>query len=153
MKFGATFGLKMENAEETLLIYQEALGDLPPDLLSRAIKAMFRTHTDTFRLPMPSTIMQYVAEDLAERRQTLHSIEAVLWKIDLDRKHSQKRAEKTPNEIPSFTDDRGVAQEISDNDDDAAARREEIKKRIKAVMAETTARMSVNTVAREEHAR
>lgn len=73
--FARTFNLpKLDPAKATEL-YAETLKDLPDDLLEKAISETIKTHTDSFRLPLPGDVRARVGDLFQTRRKPLAKLE------------------------------------------------------------------------------
>jgi len=71
--FAAVFKVPMDNVKRTTELYQEALADIPPSLVRRAVDEALKTWRWGNRLPMPAELRAPIDEAL-ERRKRAHRI-------------------------------------------------------------------------------
>jgi len=69
------FSIPASDLKTAAVSYTEALSHLPPDLLAEAFRTIRATHKWGMRLPLPSEILNSVAEQMAERRSLLLKLE------------------------------------------------------------------------------
>lgn len=80
--FARTFGIANPDAAEATRFYRDTLGDLPPDLLERAIATICRDWKWGHKLPLPADVRAAVVDELVRRKVTLGRLEVVAAKLD-----------------------------------------------------------------------
>jgi hypothetical protein len=80
IEFSMAFGIPSGDPEAMQRIYREKLGDLPGDLLMRAIIRVTDKWTWGNRLPMPAEIRAVIAGELSYRRTLLTKARVALLK-------------------------------------------------------------------------
>lgn len=75
-QFAETFSIKDAGIRDAMKFYVEALDDIPPDLLERAIDGVVRNYKYGHRLPPPADLRAVVEEELSARMKARARIEA-----------------------------------------------------------------------------
>lgn len=92
VEYTAAFGIPCQAPEVVQGIYREQLGDLPADLLAKAIDQTRATWQWSNRMPFPIEIRSHVAADLAKRKSLLSKAQVAKLKA--------RDAETSKNVIP-----------------------------------------------------
>jgi len=74
-EFARTFGLANPDTEAATKFYREALSDLPPDLLQRAVSDVVREWKWGNKIPLPADIRNQVEAELTARKVMLVRLE------------------------------------------------------------------------------
>lgn len=77
-RFAETFSIKDSGIREAMRFYVEALDDIPPDLLEKAVDGVVRTYKYGNRMPPPADLRAVVEQDLRERMNARLTIETAL---------------------------------------------------------------------------
>jgi hypothetical protein len=85
-RFAETFSVKDAGIREAMKFYAEALDDIPPDLLERAVDSVVRNYKYGHRLPPPADLRAVVEGDLVARGAARARIEAARSFGQYDRK-------------------------------------------------------------------
>ena len=74
-RFAETFSVKDAGIREAMKFYAEALDDIPPDLLVKAVDSVVRNYKYGHRMPPPADLRAVVDEDLGKRSNAKAQIE------------------------------------------------------------------------------
>ena len=103
-RFAETFAIKDAGIRDAMRFYVEALDDVPPDLLERAVDNVVRNYKYGHRMPPPADLRAVVEQDMAARANALARIETAQKFGKYDK----------PYEPPSDADKERVAQILAD---------------------------------------
>ena len=99
IEFSLAFGIPAGDPEAMQRIYREKLGDLPGDLLMRAISRVTDKWTWGNRMPMPAEIRKLVSGELSQRVLLLTKARVALLKAQDVREPVNGQRHHQPAEV------------------------------------------------------